>query len=176
MGLGFASMVTKTESTLGQAETGGELSGSGGTIELLLGGTPVRGFVIGGGLVGHTFLEPSYEAGGRETRLADTELGLTFLALFTQLYFDAEGGAYVQALLGAAQETYRYQLSGDERESELSGFGLGLGAGYDFWVGSQWSLGPELRLSYASVKHDDEGRVTRHKTAALALSLTATLH
>lgn len=176
MGLGFASMVTKTEATLGQPESGGDLTGGGGTIELLLGGTPIPGFVIGGGLVGHTFLEPSYEAAGTAKRLANTELGLTFLALFTQLYFDAESGAYVQAMLAAAQESYRYQVAGDERESELSGFGLGLGAGYDFWVGKQWSIGPELRASYASVKHDDEGRVTRHKTTALALSLTATLH
>ena len=176
MGLGFASMVTKTESTLGQSTAGGDLTGGGGTLELLLGGTPARGFVLGGGLIGHTFRDPSYESGGSTTRLTDTELGLTYLALFGQLYFDAEGGAYVQALVAAAEETYRYPVAGEERESELSGFGIGLGVGYDFWIGEQWSLGPAARLSWAAVKHEADGVATRHKTTAFSLSLTATLH
>lgn len=176
MGLGFSSMLTRTEGTLGQPRGGGDLSGGGGSLELLLGGTPARGFVLGGGLVGHTWMNPTYEAGGSSQRLDDTELGLSFLALFAQLYFDAEGGAYVQALVAAAEETYRYEVAGDKRETELGGGGFAIGGGYDFWVGEQWSLGPELRLSWASVKHDSEGAVTRHKTTALTLSFTATLH
>ncbi|GMV16806.1 MAG: autotransporter domain-containing protein [Polyangiaceae bacterium] len=176
MGLGFSSMLTKTEGTLGQTQAGGDLSGSGGALELLIGGTPARGFVLGGGLVAHTWMNPSYQVGGSSERLDDTELGLSFLALFAQLYFDAEGGAYVQALVAAAEETYRYEVAGDKRETELGGGGFAIGGGYDFWVGDQWSLGPELRLSWASVKHESEGAVTRHKTTALTLSFTATLH
>ncbi|MCC6901045.1 MAG: autotransporter domain-containing protein [Polyangiaceae bacterium] len=176
MGLGFAAMMTKTESTLGQATEGGDLSGGGGTLELLLGGTPAPGLVLGGGLIGHTFTEPDYEVDGTSTRLEDTELGLTYLALFGQLYFDPEGGAHVQALVAAAEESYRYPLAGTERESELSGVGVGLGAGYDLWIGDQWSLGPAARVSWATVKHDADGVVTRHKTTTFSLSLTATLH
>lgn len=176
MGLGFAAMMTKTESTLGQATEGGDLSGGGGTLELLLGGTPAPGLVLGGGLIGHTFTEPDYEVDGTSTRLEDTELGLTYLALFGQLYFNPEGGAHVQALVAAAEESYRYPLAGTERESELSGIGVGLGAGYDLWIGDQWSLGPAARVSWATVKHDADGVVTRHKTTTFSLSLTATLH
>lgn len=176
MGLGFAGMLTKTEGTLGQAEPGGDLRGGGGTLELLLGGTPARGFVLGGGLVTHTFVRPTYQSGGASTRLDDTELGLTFVALFGQLYFDETGGAYLQALVAAAEEAYRYQAAGDQRETELGGVGLGVGGGWDFWVGDQWSLGPELRLCWAGVKHEDAGVVTRHDTTVLTLSFTATLH
>jgi len=176
MGLGLSSMLTKTENTLGASEPGGDLSGSGGAIELLLGGTPARGFVIGGGLLGQSWARPAYAVGDRSTRLDDTELGLSFVALFAQLYFDAESGAWVQALVAAAEETYRYQVAGEQRETELSGVGVGVGGGWDFWVGEQWSIGPALRLSWANVKHETSSVVTRHRTTALTLSLTATLH
>lgn len=176
MGLGLSGMVTKTDNTLGQAAPGGDLTGGGGAIELLMGGTPARGFVLGGGLVGHTWDKPKYDVGGTSTELRDSKLGLTFLALFGQLYFDPEGGWYVQALIAAAEESYSYQVAGETRETELGGVGVAVGGGVDFWVGEQWSLGPALRLSYASLEHDAEGVVTRHRTTALTLSFTATLH
>ncbi|MFO0569911.1 MAG: hypothetical protein U0263_29965 [Polyangiaceae bacterium] len=176
MGLGVAGMTTKTTGTLGQTETGGDLSGGGGAIELLLGGTPAPGFVLGGGLVGLTFPSPTYEAGGSRNQLDGAELGVSLLAGFGQLYFDPKGGGYVQALVGAAQETYRYDEAGDTKEAELSGWGFGVGGGWDFWVGEQWSLGPELRFVYAAGRGEDQGQVTRHRTTAFSLSFTATLH
>lgn len=176
MGLGFSSMLTKTEGTLGQPDPGGDFSGNGGALELLLGGTPARGFVIGGGLVLHSWPEPSYDNGGTRTRLNGAQLGSSFLALFGQLYFDRTSGGYVQALVAGAEQTYRYEEAGETKEAGLSGFALALGGGYDFWVGEEWSLGPELRLSYARVEHEDAGVTTRHRTLALTLSFSATLH
>jgi hypothetical protein len=176
MGLGFAPMVTKTSGTLGQPTPDGDLSGGGAMLEVLLGGTPARGFVLGGGLIAHGWTRPSYDADGAVTRLDDTELSLTFVALFAQLYFDATRGFYVQGLLGAAEETYKYEENGDTKEADLGGIGFGLGVGYDFWVGDQWSLGPELRFSHARVARDEESIETRHQTTTLSLSFTATLH
>ena len=41
-------------------------------------------------------------------------------------------------------------------ESSGSGFGLTLGAGYDFWVGEQWSVGALARFQYVTAELEDD--------------------
>ena len=177
MGLGAATMSTTTENTLGTAGGDGTLRGGGSVVELLIGGTPLPGFVLGGALIGHSFPRPSYELDGKKSTLDNSALSFTALGMFGQLYFDPKSGGYVQALAAFASESFRWSAAGETKETdELGGLAVGLGGGWDFWVGNQWSLGPELRFVYASVKHDADAGTVRHRTTAVSLAFTATLH
>ena len=177
MGLGAATMSTATENTLGAAGGDGTLRGTGTLGELLIGGTPAPGFVLGGALLSQTFRAPSYELDGATTTLDNSALSFTVLGLFGQLYFDPKSGGYLQAVAALASESFRWDAAGETKETdELGGLAVGLGGGWDFWVGNQWSLGPELRFLYASVKHDADTGTVRHHTSAVSLAFTATFH
>jgi hypothetical protein len=177
MGLGVATMATTTENTLGDATGEGTLRGGGTMIELLLGGTPAPGLVLGGGLLAHSFRDPTFEHDGTKTVLDSSKMDLSAVGMFGQWYFDPMAGGYIQALVAIASESFRWQEGGQSHQTdELSGLGLGLGGGWDFWVGNQWSLGPELRYVYAKVRHEADGKRVEHRTNALSLAFTATLH
>jgi hypothetical protein len=117
------------------------------SLEAFFGGTPASGLVLA---AGYTVV----------TRGRGTLFGLDALV---QYYPDPRGGLHFEALAG---------LSG------LSGFGaytrgvgVAAGLGYDFWVGSQTSLGAAVRGGYAKGLDGD-----RANTAFFALAGVFTWH
>lgn len=156
-GLGYAPVSAKgtTESFGTQIDT--EISGGAASAELLIGGTPAQGLVVGGGVVTYVISDPTFEADGLGTAPTDDgQAQLSGIGVFGQYYTDPKGGLFLQAFLGYAQGSYEYTISGVKTESETgTGFMLAAAVGYDFWVADQWSLGPAFRFSYAKLTYDE---------------------
>jgi hypothetical protein len=171
------------------------LGGAGGSLEVALGGTPGRGFVVGGLLFFHTLREPELE---REDPLSgqppSVGLGgsLTFVYLgpFVDWFVDERGGFHFGGGLGlAAAVAPAPEPAADEEQlfENIGGVGgaLTLQVGYDFFVGSEWSLGPLLRFTAASLRGQAEETARDGTTVtaeeddrfvAIALMFTALYH
>ena len=175
LGIGYAHLKTSMRETEPVSANRGTISGGGVGVSLMLGGTPAKGFVLGGALISHAVPEPTLEQSGQEATLDDETMTLGTLSLFGQYYFDPEEGGYLQALLGYGQVDVYDDNSPDDREKP-DGVIFGVGGGYDFWVSDQWSLGPELRIMYAPLKYDRDGLRGDFNTTAISLFFTGTLH
>jgi hypothetical protein len=101
------------------------LYGGGGGIEVALGGTLGKGIVVGG------MTQPLFLA--RQDMVELRPGVVTFVGPFVDFYPDPAKGFHVQAGLGYASSNFR--------ESNAGSLGLMAGAGYEWWVGEQWSIG-----------------------------------
>lgn len=182
-GLGYSYLRSSIDQKEPDTGSTGTIKGGGIAMGLLMiGGTIAPGFVLGGTLLGHGYSEPKFEvedANGNTTDIDTTDETLTFsvVGLFGQYYFDAKSGGYLQGLIGFGQLDDDDDDNGKERPG---GAVFGIGGGYDFWIGEQWSLGPELRVMYAPLKYEDSiGSTdvkTNYDTTVLSLMLTITNH
>lgn len=133
-----------------------QYSGIGAAYELLIGGTPGSGVVVGGGFVGQDISDPKVESGfvglsNASSASSDGSLGLLLLGPFIDWFPAPKGGFHVGAMLGIAT----IGLSSSQTDDDLSdGFGGSLWTGYDFWIGEQWSLGSELRAAFLSTHRE----------------------
>lgn len=176
MGIGVAYLNTRVKRTEPTSADLGTAKGAGAGVGLMLGGTIGSGFVLGGALLSHAVNEPDHKGGdGPDLDTSDTSLTLATLALFGQFYFDPKSGGYLQGLIGFGQTDWYHKDDPDDRERP-SGAVFGIGGGYDFWVGEQWSIGPELRVLYAPHKYEDSPVKADFATTAVTLFFTGTLH
>lgn len=142
-------------------------------LDLMIGGSPSRGLAIGGALLMEAAPTASYELDGRE--IGDGTIVTGLLGAFIDGFPDPKGGFHVGGALGfsslAADE-----LGADGGTLETAGFGGAVFAGYDFWVGDEWSIGPLVRFM-ATVNRDrgDETDVTA-VSRSFTLSFTALYH
>jgi hypothetical protein len=157
-------------------------SGMAAATEVALGATPGGGFAIGGAI--YTATVPSLEmddTGVSEGRY-DYELSqLALFALHADFYPDPEQGLHFQAGLGLAAYIagmgFPVGQGQDARAHTSTGFGLMLGAGHEWWVAEQWSMGLLARMLYAWTGGvDPESLGWNHKTFAPTLMVTATYH
>jgi outer membrane autotransporter protein len=141
--------------TTAQAEVNGQegpeqkLSGFTTGFDLLLGGSPMPGLVIGGGLLGATTSNPTIEVGDIEGE-GDGTLIFGAAAAFANYYFDPKQGLHIQGLVGFAVLD-AVSSEGTSGGNDPTGIGLGLGIGYDFWISDEWSIGPFGRVLYGSL-------------------------
>ncbi|MCB9585714.1 MAG: autotransporter domain-containing protein [Polyangiaceae bacterium] len=143
-------------SITGKADAGGpEVTYSGFSFgsELMFGGTPANGLVIGGGLLYSQVSDPTRELGGAEVTL-DGTMFITSANLFGQYYFDPTKGGHLQLMIGYGGIDF-VSAQGESGGNDPVGVNLAIGGGYDFWIGSEWSVGPFLRVQYASMKPSD---------------------
>jgi hypothetical protein len=153
------------------------VDGAGVGLEFLIGGTPLPGLVLGGGLFLFTIPDPKMELNGTESDAEDISLGATMFALMASYYIDPKLGAYAQALVGLSSLSLEYERQGSKRQTDdTDGYALGLGLGWDFWVGNQWSLGPELRVVYARMTREAGDVEEQYRLWAPSLLFTATVH
>jgi hypothetical protein len=185
IGYAYLSDTIKVKDTDQEAK----LKGSGINFDvLMIGGTPAPGLVIGGALIGNGFGSPKFEVAGTEgdycesrtTNSGDCSVTLSLIAPFVQWYFDPKQGFYIQGLIG-----YGALDDGIDETDEATGAVFGIGAGYDFWVGKEWSIGPAFRLLFASLKEtNDIGSSTigtseieyTHSIVVPTLSFAVTYH
>ena len=149
-GLNLGPTMVKLKPDGGGPET--SLSGLGYGFDLMFGGTPVDGLAIGGALISGQTSNPTAEAGGQERELDGTML-LAGIAFFADYYFDPSEGLHAQALLGFAAVDF-VDSQGGSGGNDPTGAMLGLGVGYDFWIGEEWSVGPLARVVYAPTSAD----------------------
>jgi hypothetical protein len=134
---------------------------------LLFGGTVSPGLVIGGGTANSIALGPKVELGGNEADTdTDVSLNLSTIGPFVTFYPDAHGGLSLHAMVSYG--IVSITVDGDETDDNPTGLALTGGAGYDFWVAPEWSIGVFGRFTYAPLKYEDETFTT------LAPSLLAT--
>ena len=150
--------------------------GAGPAYELLIGGTLGSGFVLGGGFVGQDIQDPEVTvdlagAGSASGVASNETLGVVALGLFGDWFPDPEGGAHVGALIGIGA----LGLQGDNDEAS-TGAGASLWAGYDFWVGKQWSLGPEVRLVAVSTERQVLGTTFQDSATSFEVLFSALYH
>lgn len=177
MGIGYGrGSVTSKGKVLG-IDIEAKFEGGGPSYELLLGGTIGSGFVLGGGFVGQDISEPKITVTGGGGALDSSSiaknqsLGVVVLGPMVDWFPDPKGGGHVGAMVGIGG----IGLSGDDGKSS-SGTGASLWGGYDFWVGEQWSLGPELRVVYVSAHRDVIGSRLNDKATSIEVLFTALYH
>jgi hypothetical protein len=177
LGAGWAT--TRIESTVvGSSEL--RVKGAGTAIDILLGGTPMDGLVLGGGISAFSSEDPRVETGGSGKQLAG-KASLTMIGPFVDVFFDPRGGLHAGALLGLST----FNTEPDDPDSTIdekpyNGAGVAAFTGYDAWISPNWSLGGTLRLSASSGKREREiggGNIEERANAfGFALSVSALHH
>jgi hypothetical protein len=131
--------------------------GVAGSLELYFGGTPLPGLAVG---VVSTLVLP-----GSNATLFSTN------GIYVDYYLDPQGGFHLIGVLGIAQ------IALDDKDSRISSEGMGtagLGVGYDWWIGDEWSIGFLGRLTYAMASFESNGLFERQDVLTPTLSLTFT--
>jgi hypothetical protein len=115
-------------------------------LDLMLGGMPSRGFALGGALLTDTMLSADLGA-----EIGDSNVTVGLLGPFVDGYPDPMDGWHLGAAAGLAGNSVQDLGSGT-----FIGFGGAAFAGYDFWVGDEWSMGALVRVM-ATRTWDSEG-------------------
>jgi hypothetical protein len=152
LGIGGLALDRKTEDELfeNDPDSQSSIGGVGGVFELSIGGTPAEGLVIAGTLLTHSVADPTVQFdGGEEVELSDP-LVFALLGATVDYYPNAHGGFHFGGTLGPALAV----VERPEGTGDIGGAGIGLSAlaGYDWWIGDEWSLGVLGRLSAARVR------------------------
>ena len=160
----------------------GDASGMSAATEVAVGVSVFRGLVLGAGV--YTATIPGPEAEMSDPRTGAYVYRVSQLALLSALadfYFDREMGFHAQAGIGLSAYVAGVadpEVSGPRAQAHTAiGFGFMVGAGYDWWVSEQWSIGLLARLLYGSMSgSDSEGVEWSHTAIAPAALVTATYH
>jgi len=129
-----------------------KVSGLAFDTALLLGGT-VGPVVIGGGFIYDTIPSPSAKQGNQSQDLQDVSQYMIGIGPFVDVYPDPAGGLHFLGFFGWGGLETSYQ--GDAGGSDPTGLVVVLGAGYDFWIADEWSVGPLARFTYAPLSYQD---------------------
>lgn len=120
--------------------------------DLLIGGAPSPGFVLGGGISGALQLSGDWELDSG-AKLGGGNLNTFVIGPFAEGYPDPNGGLHFGGLVGLAR------LGGDTSSATESLSAVGVGgafwAGTGVWVAPEWSMGGLIRLDAATGKDSD---------------------
>ncbi|MEO6600933.1 MAG: hypothetical protein ABIQ16_13725 [Polyangiaceae bacterium] len=110
-----------------------EYSDDGGSmsLDLLLGGSPVPGVAIGGGLL----LDPQF---GREGGVS------ALIGPFIDGFPDVNKGWHLGGQVGLGVQSFQNVRANDRQRA--NGIGGAFWFGYDFWVAGEWAIGPQVRV------------------------------
>lgn len=179
---GFALYDERLDSDDGGRERSGRNRGIAGLGEVAVGGTIGQGWVIGGGIYSADLAASTFRT---RTELPPAELdpelrSVALLGPFMDWYVNPERGLHFQAALGLSTLTPRvFGHPATERSEYLAvGGGLMLGAGYDFWIADEWSLGVLARttLSVLGGSDDEDARWLHVVVTSPGLLATLTYH
>jgi hypothetical protein len=154
MGIGTGYGLAKTSGSFAGSSLTAHYEGVGPALELLFGGTPARGLVVGGGFVGQDIWDPETTIDSNNPNVPQSlnfegALGVLALGPFMDWFPDEKGGAHVGGMIGFGGIGLR-----DRSGNPDIGLGGSLWTGYDFWIADQWSLGAELRGVFARGTRD----------------------
>lgn len=154
MSLGTGPMTTLfSDGLLEQSRVTGASSG----FDVLLGGTPLKGFVVGGGLLCNGMgSEDVQRADSIRSRDAEPAIGLCALGPMVDFFPDAKRGLHVGGLLGVAALGIDAPGFDDDAPPAAAGGAIGLWVGHDWWVAREWSLGVSFRYLGIAVENPDD--------------------
>jgi hypothetical protein len=145
------------------------LHGGAGAAEVYLGGMPIRGLAIGGFLSGATAVGPSATADGFSVSDSNTSLTLVTIGPYIDFYPDPHRGLHILGTLGLARLTASYDDGNFSARNSATGFTLGGGIGYDWWVSRDWTVGILARLTFAGTTRTVDNVSTSESTVLPAL-------
>lgn len=147
------------------ADAGGaKMTFSGATVpfSIMIGGSPIKGLAVGGGMMIDYAPSPgfSYKVNGQDYAIGDISVHQYLLGFgpFVDFYPNPKTGLHFQGFVGwGGLET---SANGNVGGSDPTGLLTALGGGYDFWVGSQWSIGVLGRFTFAPLSLNGVGYTT----------------
>jgi len=149
-------------------------SGVQSGFDLMFGGSPMEGLAIGGALIGGRTTDPKAEVGGQEGTMKGSML-FAGLAVFGDYYLNPHEGLHFQGMIGFSAVDFVAE-SGASGGNDPTGTLFGLGVGYDFWIGDEWSIGPFGRVIYSSLSADAGGASLKYSYLYPSIGLAFTLH
>jgi hypothetical protein len=184
---GFDERLSSEDSAIYGGEIKTRTRGIGTAAELAIGGTISKGVVLGGAFYTFDLLtstlkfEEDSAAGQVPPPELDTELrNLVLLAPFVDIYPNPRRGFHVQGALGLAVLTPRVFGSSATEQSEYAaiGGGLMLGAGYEWFVADEWSLGilGRATINVLTGKDDSDVRWIHVPVTSPSFLVTLTYH
>jgi hypothetical protein len=153
-----------------------KFAGLGAAFDVMVGGSPLPGFVIGGAVVGHTIIDPSVKLNGTALTTGNSQYAynMSTFGAFVAIYPDPKLGFNFHGLAGVGTISVK---AGDATVTpEPVGLALMGGAGYDFWIADQWSMGPDFRLAYCKAFASNSPVTNDASILMPTISFTATLH
>ena len=148
-----------------------DAEGSGGAVmlDVLLGGTPAPGLVVGGGYQFDMAQHADYKFGSSSTGSGGAVVR-GVVGPFVEWFPDRHGGFSTGLLLGytvLALQTPTIRILGTEIGGDVTTLGIGgnIWLGYAHWLSRQWSLGLEARGGLASTKNRDDSSQTGSATS-----------
>jgi hypothetical protein len=163
------------------------LHAAGGSLalDLLVGGSPSRGVAVGGLLISD--YGPNYKLRQNDREIGDLNVETGLIGAFIDGFPNPKGGWHVGGALGLAAITSDGKQAGsatalalglgrDESTRLDAGLGGAAWAGYDAWVGDEWSVGGLLRFAAAYGRSQHSGQNLDSRSAALTLMFTALYH
>jgi len=171
LGLGFSGARVSSDAS---AIADYSFAGGGAAADVWLGGTPLPGLALGGGLSIASMKSTTRRIDG-ESHAGDVAGDAELLGFFIDGFPDAERGFHVGGM--AALAASHTKIDGSSKD-DFNGGGGGLAAwlGYDMWVSPQWSLGGMLRFSGALARDDHDDVKYQTSFGGVALSFTALYH
>lgn len=170
-GIGYARLLHRV-SSYGESW---DFRANGVSMDILVGGTPAPGLVLGGGLVMSAFESPTmsnqYPYGWWGS---DVTANLVAPVGFVQYYFDPKLGWNVQGMVGYGTLDYSdaYGSLGTTAEGVL----VALGGGWEGFVTDQWSLGGLFRISYSNLHDTVYGISETHSIWTPTFQFVGTYH
>jgi hypothetical protein len=119
--------------------------------DLLIGGTPAPGFVLGGAVVGGLQLTGDWEADG--TKVADANLNTLIIGPFAEGFPQPNGNLHFGGTVGLSHQGV--DVAGTSGGTSAWGVGGAFWAGTGVWVAPDWSVGGLLRLQALYGKDGD---------------------
>ncbi len=145
-----------------------DASGSGIGFDVLVGGSPSPGFVVGGGLISNLLFSAEFDP-----EAADSDITTGLVGVFVDGFPQVSGGWHLGGLIGVGGQT----LSDDDLIDRAGGFGGAVWTGYDQWVGDDFSVGGLVRFSaMRSTGEQDGGNDVTAATGSLTFMFTALYH
>jgi hypothetical protein len=153
--------------------------------DLAIGGTVAPGWVIGGGIFSADLVASTLRTSGDGLAAPPAELdpglrNVSVFAPFVDWYPNVRGGFHARAALGLSTLTPRvFGHPATERSEYLAlGGGLVLGAGYDWWVADEWSIGvmSQVVARLMTGRDDDDVKWTHLATTTPGLYVSLTYH
>jgi hypothetical protein len=153
---------------------GSTLTGGGVSVDAWFGGTPAPGWAIGAIWSALLVADPDASISAADNNgvaVSGQARGLTVLSSlgpFVDVYPDPRAGLHFMA--GVTYSSFSFTTDAGESSESATGVGLFGGAGYEAWIGSEWSLGLLTRLQWASLS--DSSGTTTALAPVLLLGLT----
>ena len=118
---------------------------------------------------GSSAVGPSVSLDGFRASNSNTSLTLVTIGPYIDYYPDPRKGLHILGTLGFANLTDSYDDGTLSTSNSATGFTLGGGIGYDWWVSEDWSIGILGRFTFASTSRTRGGVSVSESTVLPAL-------